>query len=202
MSIVCSSKGSAKTLALTSNLLHPKSTGLGRIYIIVELVASIDPPEANYLLTLVGVSRITKDEALNLVNQTYRLPGDEDHFVVHLDVFHQLHCLVCRSNFSVNLFLIFFSSEYVEKVSSSGLLQRGDAYGSSTPGPLRREHQAIVDVLSRYHTSCLAMGGQGTGGSNHGEHYSRMQELRQNSGMGNRTSTRPCIEFHGVPLIG
>lgn len=49
-----------------------------------------------FLLSLVGVSRITKEEASKLVNQTYRLPGDEDHYVVHLDVFHQLHCLVGR----------------------------------------------------------------------------------------------------------
>lgn len=48
-----------------------------------------------YNLHLVGVSRITKEEAYQLVNQTYRLPGDEDHFVIQLDVFHQLHCLVC-----------------------------------------------------------------------------------------------------------
>ncbi|KAF8971078.1 hypothetical protein BDZ97DRAFT_1337008 [Flammula alnicola] len=40
-----------------------------------------------------GVSRITKQEASRLVNQTYRLPGDEDHYVIQLDVFHQLHCL-------------------------------------------------------------------------------------------------------------
>lgn len=48
------------------------------------------------LVSIVGVSRITKEEASKLVNQTYRLPGDEEHYVVHLDVFHQLHCLVGR----------------------------------------------------------------------------------------------------------
>ncbi|CAA7259148.1 unnamed protein product [Cyclocybe aegerita] len=40
-----------------------------------------------------GVSRITKEEASHLVNYTYRLPGDEDHYVIELDVFHQPHCL-------------------------------------------------------------------------------------------------------------
>jgi len=29
-----------------------------------------------------------------LPNTTERIPNDEDHFVVSLDIFHQLHCLV------------------------------------------------------------------------------------------------------------
>ncbi|PPQ98411.1 hypothetical protein CVT24_004090 [Panaeolus cyanescens] len=40
-----------------------------------------------------GTSRLTRDEAMRLENATYRIPGDEDHYVVQLDVFHQLHCL-------------------------------------------------------------------------------------------------------------
>jgi len=41
----------------------------------------------------IGLSRITKDEAEQLPNRTEPIPGDESHYIVSLDVFHQLHCL-------------------------------------------------------------------------------------------------------------
>ncbi|KAF9523975.1 hypothetical protein CPB83DRAFT_727462, partial [Crepidotus variabilis] len=40
-----------------------------------------------------GISRIPKSSAAQLVNKTVPIPGDTDHYVVGLDVFHQLHCL-------------------------------------------------------------------------------------------------------------
>ncbi|KZS87708.1 hypothetical protein SISNIDRAFT_535241 [Sistotremastrum niveocremeum HHB9708] len=40
-----------------------------------------------------GVSRIPRHQAALLPNRTEQIPGDEDHYVVALDVFHQLHCL-------------------------------------------------------------------------------------------------------------
>ncbi|KZT37790.1 hypothetical protein SISSUDRAFT_1062539 [Sistotremastrum suecicum HHB10207 ss-3] len=42
-----------------------------------------------------GVSWITKDEAALLPNWTEPLPGHEkdEHYLINLDVFHQLHCL-------------------------------------------------------------------------------------------------------------
>ncbi|KAK7019771.1 hypothetical protein VNI00_017937 [Paramarasmius palmivorus] len=40
-----------------------------------------------------GASRISKHDADQLPLQTVRIPGDPDHYVVALDVFHQLHCL-------------------------------------------------------------------------------------------------------------
>ncbi|KZS89650.1 hypothetical protein SISNIDRAFT_416712, partial [Sistotremastrum niveocremeum HHB9708] len=40
----------------------------------------------------VGISRVTKAEASKMANWTERIPGD-DHYVISLDVFHQLHCL-------------------------------------------------------------------------------------------------------------
>lgn len=40
-----------------------------------------------------GVTKIPKSIASNLVNKTYRIPGDEEHYVIELDVFHELHCL-------------------------------------------------------------------------------------------------------------
>ncbi|KZS89072.1 hypothetical protein SISNIDRAFT_497640 [Sistotremastrum niveocremeum HHB9708] len=41
----------------------------------------------------IGVARITAEEASQLSNWTSPIPGDEGHYVVGLDVFHQLHCL-------------------------------------------------------------------------------------------------------------
>ncbi|KAJ7643273.1 hypothetical protein B0H17DRAFT_1104421 [Mycena rosella] len=40
-----------------------------------------------------GLSRITKQEAARLPNKTSAIPGDDDHYIVSLDVFHSLHCL-------------------------------------------------------------------------------------------------------------
>ncbi|KAK7062678.1 hypothetical protein VNI00_000166 [Paramarasmius palmivorus] len=40
-----------------------------------------------------GISRITKEEATQLPNKTQPIPGDEDHYIAELDVFHNLHCL-------------------------------------------------------------------------------------------------------------
>jgi hypothetical protein len=42
----------------------------------------------------VGISKITMDEARPLKNHTVPM-DDEGHYIVTLDVFHQLHCLVC-----------------------------------------------------------------------------------------------------------
>ncbi|KAH8594158.1 hypothetical protein B0O99DRAFT_626048 [Bisporella sp. PMI_857] len=40
-----------------------------------------------------GLVRITKDQASKLPSQTSQIPGDTDHYIVGLEVFHQLHCL-------------------------------------------------------------------------------------------------------------
>ncbi|KAK7044215.1 hypothetical protein VNI00_007937 [Paramarasmius palmivorus] len=40
-----------------------------------------------------GISKITKDQAMLLPNKTWPIPGDEEHYVAELDVFHNLHCL-------------------------------------------------------------------------------------------------------------
>ena len=42
----------------------------------------------------VGLSRISKAESKKLANWTEPIPGDESHYVISLDVFHQIHCLV------------------------------------------------------------------------------------------------------------
>ncbi|KAL0951129.1 hypothetical protein HGRIS_007866 [Hohenbuehelia grisea] len=39
------------------------------------------------------ISRIPKSEAVKLVNKTVLIPGDPGHYVVSLNVFHQLHCV-------------------------------------------------------------------------------------------------------------
>ncbi|KZS87710.1 hypothetical protein SISNIDRAFT_419206 [Sistotremastrum niveocremeum HHB9708] len=49
--------------------------------------------EAWESLYRIGISRISRDQASLLPNWTEAIPGDEDHYAVALDVFHQLHCL-------------------------------------------------------------------------------------------------------------
>ncbi|KAE9987416.1 hypothetical protein EG328_002772 [Venturia inaequalis] len=45
------------------------------------------------LSSQVGISRIARPSAAQLVNRTVPIPGDPGHYVVELNVFHQLHCL-------------------------------------------------------------------------------------------------------------
>jgi len=45
------------------------------------------------LYDAVGITRIDRDMAKQLPNRTVPIPGDIDHYIVGLDVFHQLHCL-------------------------------------------------------------------------------------------------------------
>lgn len=40
-------------------------------------------------------------EAKMLFNDTVRIMGDEDYFVGAVEMFHQLHCLVCRTLFLI-----------------------------------------------------------------------------------------------------
>lgn len=42
----------------------------------------------------VGIQKINKQEVALLPNRTDPIAGDEDHGVIILHVFHQLHCLV------------------------------------------------------------------------------------------------------------
>lgn len=46
------------------------------------------------MVTPDSLSRIRADEARKLVNWTLPIPGDPEHYVVQLSVFHELHCLV------------------------------------------------------------------------------------------------------------
>ncbi|KAE9407446.1 hypothetical protein BT96DRAFT_914739 [Gymnopus androsaceus JB14] len=40
-----------------------------------------------------GISQISGSEAEKLVDKTVPIPGDEDNYIISLEVFHQLHCL-------------------------------------------------------------------------------------------------------------
>ena len=42
----------------------------------------------------VGISRIPRSQAARLPNRTEDIPGDEGNFIIELDVFHEIHCLV------------------------------------------------------------------------------------------------------------
>ncbi|PTB48341.1 hypothetical protein M431DRAFT_100297 [Trichoderma harzianum CBS 226.95] len=48
-----------------------------------------------------GISTIPKGQAKLLPNYTSPVPGHEDEYIVELDVFHQLHCLVLSLNWTV-----------------------------------------------------------------------------------------------------
>jgi hypothetical protein len=50
------------------------------------------------VVLLVGMSMISRDEASRLTNKTSVIPGQHGEYVVQLDVFHQLHCLVCLTS--------------------------------------------------------------------------------------------------------
>ena len=54
------------------------------------------------LSTPVGISKISKDQAAKLPNKTHAIPGDEGYYIAELDVFHNLHCLVCLHMISLN----------------------------------------------------------------------------------------------------
>lgn len=41
----------------------------------------------------IGISRISADEARNMVNHTLPIPDDYGYYITSLSVFHQLHCL-------------------------------------------------------------------------------------------------------------
>lgn len=51
-------------------------------------------------------------DAVQLANRTVPLPGDPDHYVVILDVFHQLHCLVSHTLLVVPHLLTVTPAEY------------------------------------------------------------------------------------------
>ncbi|KAJ7449174.1 hypothetical protein FB451DRAFT_1343219 [Mycena latifolia] len=40
-----------------------------------------------------GISQIPKSQAALLPNKTQAIPGDEENYIVELEVFHNLHCL-------------------------------------------------------------------------------------------------------------
>ena len=89
---------------LSKSRLRKSWTSAGRISITVCAYA---PSTVSHCLDdirniLVGISRIPKSQAEMLPNATEAIPGDEEHYVVELDVFHQLHCLVSYSYHLLN----------------------------------------------------------------------------------------------------
>ncbi|VTT64839.1 unnamed protein product [Fusarium fujikuroi] len=49
-----------------------------------------------------GISRIPRDSAAKLMNKTLPIPGEPGQYVIELNVFHQLHCLVGDTNASMS----------------------------------------------------------------------------------------------------
>lgn len=42
----------------------------------------------------VGVIKVPKADAERLPNQTLAIPGEDDGYIVGIEVYHQLHCMV------------------------------------------------------------------------------------------------------------
>lgn len=61
-------------------------------------VSPFQTPIKNIILTdfthVVGISAIPKSQAALLPNRTVPFPRQEENYIITLDVFHQLHCLV------------------------------------------------------------------------------------------------------------
>jgi len=64
------------------NSMFPRYTATPTVF--NELTQALD----------IGLSQIDKESARQLPNKTAPIPGDEKRYIVGLDVFHQLHCLV------------------------------------------------------------------------------------------------------------
>ncbi|KAF9491991.1 hypothetical protein BDN71DRAFT_1397470 [Pleurotus eryngii] len=79
---------------------------------------------------LVSISRIPKFRAKMFPNATDAIPGDEESYVVELDVFHQLHCLV--------------ESHYPHKYAR--LSPRNDIYMSHCLDSIRQSLLCSADV--------------------------------------------------------
>lgn len=75
------------------DLLQTCWTKLGTNFLIVKYLRVLQYGAiANSIK--VGISTITEQQARLMTNYTSPVPGHEDSFIVELDVFHQLHCLV------------------------------------------------------------------------------------------------------------
>jgi tRNA uridine 5-carbamoylmethylation protein Kti12 len=54
----------------------------------------------------VTTSRISAEEAAKLRNETVRIPDDPENYIISIDVFHQLHCLVRDYVLTFNVILL------------------------------------------------------------------------------------------------
>ena len=70
-----------------------KSTRLGTSFMKVSPCLA-DAGVGGLCSASAGISAIPKSAAALLPNRTEAYTGDEQHYIVELDVFHQLHCLV------------------------------------------------------------------------------------------------------------
>jgi hypothetical protein len=87
---------SAQSSVFTKEPHHRRMTRLGAIFTTVR-ISSFQPVSSfrtDYAEDIVGISRIAMSDAARLSNKTVPIPDDPGQYVVSLDVFHQLHCLV------------------------------------------------------------------------------------------------------------
>jgi hypothetical protein len=73
-------------------------------------------------VSLVGISKITMEEARPLKNRTVPM-DDEGNYIVTLDVFHQLHCLVHLSLISKDAEYFLLTDSASEQNASKDILE-------------------------------------------------------------------------------
>ncbi|KAI3612864.1 hypothetical protein WG66_005458 [Moniliophthora roreri] len=83
-----------------------------------------------------GINKISKDDADQLPVKTVRIPSDPDHYVVALDVYHQLHCL--------NLIRKAFYWDYYHKLHPGPVINSSISEEEHVPHCIEHLRQSIV----------------------------------------------------------
>ncbi|KZS88506.1 hypothetical protein SISNIDRAFT_459735 [Sistotremastrum niveocremeum HHB9708] len=100
--VTCSSRGQDPVWGVTEPLYSPAQSVVKYEHRVFDKLGVRTPYHTPYddatdelwrNLYDMGIQKITKDQAALLPNWTEPIPGDEGHYVVSLNVFHQLHCL-------------------------------------------------------------------------------------------------------------
>ncbi|KAJ7087063.1 hypothetical protein C8R44DRAFT_650216, partial [Mycena epipterygia] len=89
-------------------------------------------------------TKIPSEQAAKMPNRTWPFLGDEENYIVALDVFHQLHCLVsCPHVTTLNLNLIYFRG----RTCSDGSFNPGTNYTVLPMGHVRHCIGTIRQLL-------------------------------------------------------
>lgn len=68
-------------------------TSSSHVFLVQSVFVSVLKHISLLIHTAPGISRIPASSAALLPNKTVPVPGDEEYYIVGLNVFHELHCL-------------------------------------------------------------------------------------------------------------